>query len=180
MTDSMWAAMFAAQIAVDSGYFLGLARGFLREGGAAEDVCQQAFLKAWTHRHDLQNPAAFKGWMSKIVVTESLLAHRHRQQERAAMAAFSADERLGPRSEEASAPENLIETADCRDAMLLALGELPEPQRTIVVLRHMEGYSGNETRKIIGCSAGEVSKQLNRGLKKLRKVLAAWQADYRE
>ena len=58
---------------------------------------------------------------------------------------------------------------------MLAMDRLPETARMVVALRVMHGLSGNEVKDLLGCSAGEVSRQLHRGMEQLRGLLAEFQ-----
>src|SRR5512132_2839048 len=55
------------------------ARGVLREPSLAQDAVQQAYLRAFTRLADLQEPAAFAGWLRRIVVTVALNLRRSRR-----------------------------------------------------------------------------------------------------
>lgn len=61
--------------------------------------------------------------------------------------------------------------ADIPDAVLTALAALPPGMRAVVVLRHVEGLSVEETAAVVGSSTGTVKSQTARGLDKLRAAL---------
>jgi RNA polymerase sigma-70 factor (sigma-E family) len=62
---------------------------------------------------------------------------------------------------------------DVPDAVLAALAQLPPGMRAVIVLRHVEGLTVEETAAVIGSSIGNVKSQTARGLDKLRAALAA-------
>jgi RNA polymerase sigma factor (sigma-70 family) len=66
------------------------------------------------------------------------------------------------------------ERRDLRQSVIDALAELPEPTRTIVALRLMEGWSGNQVKDLLGSSASEVSRRLHDGMEQLRGLLAEY------
>lgn len=142
--------------------FYRLAFGILRDAQAAEDVCQQAFLKAWQRRGQLRSSDALPAWLTRVVTNESLQAVRRRQ-----------------RVQPVDATDWLAETgsvgADERDErrqhIQAALAELPEQTRAIVVLRLIEGLSGKEVTALLGLSAPEVSRRLHQGMEQLRHKL---------
>jgi len=53
-----------------------------------------------------------------------------------------------------------------------ALHELPTLQRSVVILRHLEGLSTRQVSGILGCTEGTVKTHLHRGLKKMKRLLA--------
>lgn len=150
--------------------FFGLAMGVLRNREEAEDVCQHAFMKLCEQWSTLRDRKAAKAWLCRVVVNESFRVLRRRQTERRIL-----EQREGPNEgvgegmgEGASNPGCLVER---RDLVAHALGRLEEPTRTVVVLRQMQGLSGNEVKDLLGCSASEVSRRLHRGLEELRDYL---------
>jgi len=66
------------------------------------------------------------------------------------------------------------ERAALKEAVRNALLTLPEQTRLVVVLRVMQGMSGNEVASSLSCSPSEVSRRLYEGLEKLRASLADW------
>jgi DNA-directed RNA polymerase specialized sigma24 family protein len=58
-----------------------------------------------------------------------------------------------------------------------ALRELPDLTRAVVVLRIMQGMSGNEVKGLLGCSAAEVSRRLYSGMEQLRTLLSGVTVD---
>lgn len=146
-----------------------LAFGVLRDAAAAEDVCQQAMLKAWERRQELREPQAVRGWIARIVLNESFLVRRRREIERRSLA------RHAKQSEDAEDPTT--HRLAIREAVVAAMEQLPESTRVVVAMRLMQGISGNDVKDLLGCSAGEVSRQLHRGMELLRQSLADWQAD---
>src|SRR6186997_366025 len=56
-----------------------VARGMLRDGALAEDAIQEAYLRAFRRLRDLDEPAAFAGWLRRIVITVALNARRARR-----------------------------------------------------------------------------------------------------
>src|SRR6186997_3316951 len=56
-----------------------VARGMLRDGALAEDAIQEAYLRAFRRLRDLDEPAAFAGWLRRIVITVALNMRRARR-----------------------------------------------------------------------------------------------------
>ncbi|GAA1388012.1 RNA polymerase sigma factor [Pseudonocardia kongjuensis] len=70
-------------------------------------------------------------------------------------------------------PAELAERGELQRALGIALGALPEVQRTAVVLRHVQGLPTAEIAQVIGCAEGTAKSHVSRGLTGLRAVLAA-------
>jgi RNA polymerase sigma-70 factor (ECF subfamily) len=139
-----------------------LAYGVLRNNETAADVCQQAFLRAWQQRDRIRDCDAIGEWLVRVVLNESFCVLRRNRVERKA---------LTNRGQTGGDEPGPAELAEKRDLLLAALSQLPEPIREIVVLRTMEGMSGNEVSRLLRVSPSDVSRRLHEGLDRLRKFL---------
>jgi RNA polymerase sigma-70 factor (ECF subfamily) len=167
-----WESLIEEQIRRNGRLFFRLAYNVLRDSPAAEDVCQQAFLRACEQRQQiLHNPAALKAWLVRTVLNGSLEAVRRGKVERRAM---QDQARVRAAASVSSPPGGADEL---RETVLAALGRLPEQTRLVVALRVMEGLAGNEVKELLGCSAAEVSRQLHRGLEQLRGLMVERETD---
>jgi RNA polymerase sigma-70 factor (ECF subfamily) len=59
---------------------IGVARGVLRDPALAEDAAQEAYLRVFRRLNDLEDPAAFPGWLRRVIVTVALNIRRSRRQ----------------------------------------------------------------------------------------------------
>ncbi|NLX21279.1 MAG: sigma-70 family RNA polymerase sigma factor [Phycisphaerae bacterium] len=144
-----------------------LAWGVLRDVHAAEDVCQEAFLKAMQKQAQIRDPNALAGWLLRVVVNESLALLRRRQVDERARDKLKAD---GPHAE---ASLDGAEREEFTVQFQRVLGELPLQTQTVVVMRLVEGMSGNEVSRVLSCSPSEVSRRLHTGLEHLRQRLGS-------
>ena len=156
-----WRQLLAGQVREHSRLWFRLAFNVLRDAQAAEDVCQQALLRALTQRESIRDPRMLKSWMARTVVNESLTLLRRR----------GAEGRALTRQAQMAPTQTTADTTEDREAVMAGLATLPEDIRTVVALRVMEGVSGNEVKDLLGCSAGQVSRMLHEGLDRLRRVL---------
>jgi RNA polymerase sigma-70 factor (ECF subfamily) len=131
----------------------------LRNPQDAEDVCQAAFTKAWQQRDEEDRPANLGGWLRQVVVNECLQILRRKRIEKKGLTIRAA---IDPQAFEAT------DAMDVHEEAMDALEVLEEPTRTVVVLRLMEGRSGNETATIMGYSPAEISRRLHDGLERMR------------
>ena len=161
--DEGWRALLVERVRADGRLYFRLAVGVLRDAHGAEEVCQQAMLKAWDQRDRIE-PAKLRAWLARVVVNESLYVARRRKVERKSLT-MQADGATSP----APTP---VEALATREAVMRAMERLPELARTVVALRVMQGLSGNEVKDLLGCSAAEVSRQLHAGMEQLRGLLA--------
>jgi RNA polymerase sigma-70 factor, ECF subfamily len=149
----------------ESALLLRLAHGILRDRHAAEDACQQALLRACEPQAGVPEPTRLRAWLARVVVNESLAVLRRRKvEQRFRTEQLAAGEPGGAPTSEASLWD--------RETVLAALVELPEANRLVVLLRIMQGMSGNAVSAMLGCSAAEVSRRLYLGMEQLRERLA--------
>ena len=163
-----WKTLLAEQSRSNGKLLFRLAHNVLHDAAEAEDVVQQAFLKAWQHRERIHRPEALLQWLLRTVTNESLRVARHRRVVRQAHVKI----------EEITAPTSHTgDGFDLRIAIEQALGQMPEATRLVVILRVMQGMSGNEVKALLGCSASEVSRRLHDGMERLRGLLASHRED---
>lgn len=146
----------------------GWARALLRRmcGNAAEadDLAQDAFVKAWDKLRDLESPAAFPGWFRRIAVTTFLMAKRRQR------AVFEEIDDASPIAAEDSTPEA---AAGAKIDLEKALARLSDAERLCVTLNHGEGLSHGEIVEMTGLPLGTVKSHVLRGTDKLRRMLEA-------
>jgi RNA polymerase sigma-70 factor (ECF subfamily) len=143
-----------------------LAYSFVNEHDRAEDVAQEAFIRAYRGLRDFRGEAGFGTWLYRIVTNLSL-NHVKRIK-----AAAEREVRVDLIPDHPSFEETSGERQDLRENLERALHELPTMQRAVVILRHLDGLSTREVSEILGCSEGTVKTHLFRGLKRLKTLLA--------
>jgi RNA polymerase sigma factor (sigma-70 family) len=131
--------------------YVGLAFVVLGNRSLAEDAVQEAFLAVATKVDAVDNLDAY---LRQAVVNRC----------RAMLRRQATARRYQPDPAPAQAPSYLAELRD----VLLAL---PEDQRTVIVLRYLEGMSDVEIAEVIGCRRSTVRSHAARALKRLRKEL---------
>jgi RNA polymerase sigma factor (sigma-70 family) len=144
-----------------------LARWLTQDEHAAEDVVQEAFLRAARYFGSFRGGDG-RPWLLGVVRRASfdwLAKHRAR-------GAVSFNEEIHDRGDESANPEQLairnVERTDVREA----LNELPAELREIIVLRDLEGCSYREIAAVTEIPIGTVMSRLSRGREKLRQRLA--------
>jgi len=141
----------------------------------AEDVVQDAFLKAYQNLGQFQGQSKFYTWLVRIAVNEALMRLRRRRPERM----VSIDEDI--KTEEDSMPreiadwspnpEQLYTQSELKDLLGKTIQGLPPSFRTVFVLRDVEGLSTEETASALELSVPAVKSRLLRARLQLRERL---------
>ena len=139
----------------------------------AEEVTQEAFVKAYNALPRFRTGAPFRPWLLRIVANEA----RNRRRtlgRRAHLLNRAADEAaLG---DPARSPEAAIVDAERRDELFAALARLKDEERTAIVARYFIGLSDEETAAALGVRRGAVKMRVFRALEHLRAELGAGDA----
>lgn len=144
---------------------LKLVMRYMRNHAEAEDIAQEAFLKAYRAIHSFRGDSAFYTWIYRIAINtakNALVAAKRRPLD------YDLDlqdpeqnERNGRLRDEAT-PESLLLTDEIRQTVDAAIGALPEDLRRAVVLREYEGLSYEEIAAVMGCPVGTVRSRIFR------------------
>jgi RNA polymerase sigma-70 factor (ECF subfamily) len=138
----------------------------------AEDVVQDAFLKAFQNLGQFQGQSKFYTWLVRIAVNEALMRLRRRRPER--MVSLDEDvkteEDSMPRevADWSPNPEQLYSQAELKDILSKTVQGLPPGFRTVFVLRDVEGLSTEETAEALSLSVPAVKSRLLRARLQLR------------
>jgi len=146
-----------------------LAKWLLRNNQDAEDVVQEAYLRA------LKSFSGFHGsngraWLLTIVRNTSYTLMK---KNRAVDLTTTFDEEKHASDHESVSPAALLEQTEDAESVRQAMDQLPVEFREILVLRHMEGLSYKEIADIAQIPPGTVMSRLARARAKLKECLAA-------
>jgi len=143
----------------------------------AEDVAQDAFLKALARLHQFRQESSFGTWLIQIAINEARM--RNRKQWHIPMLSLTADTKddakaYVPKDFEdwREIPSTALERAEIRETLVKALGSLAQHYREAFVLRDIHDLSISETSAILGISPGAVKTRLRRARLMLRDILA--------
>ena len=131
--------------------------GFSRDAAAAEDLCQDVFLKAFARGDDLRSPGGARIWLLRIARTTCL--DRIRRDSR--RPTISLDSLPGPIASPA-APDPPAESEPGLRRIKAAAARLPRRQREVFVLREYGGLSYDEIARTLKIKPGTVMSRLNR------------------
>ena len=161
-------ALFAALMRRHNQRLFRVARAILRDDAEAEDVLQEAYVRAFQHLGRLEDLAAFSAWLSRIVVHEAKARLRRR---RAARELSSTQQ--GGTGMAAGDPEQQVLSRQLQRVLAGAIDELPVGYRTVFVLREIEGMSTAEVATLLGIREEAVKTRLHRARAALRERLYA-------
>ena len=152
------------------------AMAILRNETDAEDVAQEAMLKAFANIRQFRAEAKFSTWLIQITVNEALM---RRRRQRTAMTEGLDDQRdeggeYTPRdfADWREIPSEALERKEVRQKLAQALASLDRKYREVFVLRDMEQLNIQETADALGISVASVKTRLLRARLMLRDLLA--------
>lgn len=143
--------------------------GQLRERSLTDELFQDVWQRVITARADWSPDAAFASWLYRIArnrLADHWRARRHRPP-----APDDADERLA-RLPDDKTPENTLSEFQQRRRLALALDELPDEQREVILLRLQQELTLEEIGRITGAGRETVKSRLRYAMDKLRARLA--------
>lgn len=139
----------------------------LGAGSDAEDVVQEAFVKAYRALGSFREGAAFRPWLLRIVANETSNLHRSTRRRR------TLELRLVEPDIDPVEPEHQAVTADTRAALLAAVNAMPRRDRQVLTCRYFLDLSEAETAEVLDWPRGSVKSRLSRAIVKLRRALPA-------
>lgn len=136
----------------------------LGAGDEAEDVVQEAFVKAFRHLSSFRRDSPFRPWLLRIVANEAhnLTRSRGRRTDLVVRLGGTADARSP------DDPEGAAVATDRRARLLEAVRKLPERERQAVVCRYFLQLTEAETAQVLDWPLGSVKSSTHRGLARLR------------
>lgn len=148
-----------------------VARSILRDAAEAEDVIQDAYVRAYQHLQQFKGRAPFAVWLTRIAVHEALKRLRFRNRVRQLDVTDHDEGRAMNLADPALNPELTTSKAELRQLLEQAVSALPEQYRTVVMLRDVEELSTSETAEVLSLSEQNVKVRLHRGHAMLRRWL---------
>jgi RNA polymerase sigma-70 factor (ECF subfamily) len=141
----------------------------------AEDVVQDAFLKAYQNLNLFQGNSKFYTWLVRIAVNEALMKLRRRKSSKTVSMDQEVETEEGTMPREVADwspnPEQLYNQSELKDILGRTIQGLPASFRTVFVLRDVEGLSTEETAEMLDLSVPAVKSRLLRARLQLRERL---------
>lgn len=130
--------------------------GILADFHQAQDTVQEAFVHALMSLEKLDDPACFGGWFLTSVKRRAMRAKSKR-----------CETNIDPSQVQVAATED---QPRAYDDLIQLLGRLPEQEHQVICLRYIQSMSVRQISFAIGRPVGTVTKQLSRGIKRLREM----------
>jgi len=144
-----------------------LARWLTRHDQDAEDVVQEAYLRAFQFFRSFRGETG-RAWMLKIVRNT---CHTWLSKNRASASVSSGPELLNAVASSATGPEALVEQSEDRKRLMQAVDALPVEFREVIVLRELEDLSYKDIARIADIPMGTVMSRLARARERLHELL---------
>ncbi len=138
----------------------------VRDPDEAEDVTQDAFVKAYRGLERFRLGSPFRPWVLRIVRNEALNRVRGRKRRDQLAVRAAGDPVLG---DAAPSPETVVLADEEKQVVLTALNALPERYRSVISHRYLLGLSLRETSAVLGIPHGTVKSRTARALEQLRR-----------
>lgn len=138
--------------------------------GDADEVVQDAFVKAWYALGRFRRDAPFRPWLLRIVANEARNRRRAAGRRAGHELRFATDRAVAP-GEAAPSPEAAVLVSEARRSLTAALATLPYRLRDAVACRHLLGLSEVETAAVLGVPRGTVKSRTARGLSRLAQLM---------
>lgn len=165
--DSSLEREFEERLADSSALAFRVALGVLRNRDDAEDVAQEAFLRAYQSFSRLRDRERFRAWLVRItwrLALDRIRAARRREARETAVMV-----------QEMNSPERTVEdvraSREFEQRLARALDELPEKLRVVVLLGAIEGHDTREVGRLLDLPDGTVKSRLFHARKKLAEML---------
>nr|WP_330386466.1 sigma-70 family RNA polymerase sigma factor [Natronincola ferrireducens] len=139
----------------------------------ANDVTQEALLKVYRSIHNFKGNSSFSTWLYSIVNNVCIDFLRKNKKAKVLYIDNQYQEEGYQREipDEINTPECLFEKKEVKKMIHDAINQLNHEQRTIIVLRDIQGFSYQEIAEILNVSVGTVKSRINRGRSNLKLLI---------
>lgn len=153
---------------------LKLVMRYVRDPSEAQDITQEAFLKAYRALPKFRGDSAFYTWIYRIAINTAknfLVAAKRRPLDYNLDLQDPAQYEMQARLKDIDSPERMMLTEEIRTTVNRAIDKLPEDLRTAIILREMEGMSYEEIAQAMECPVGTVRSRIFRAREAIDKRL---------
>jgi RNA polymerase sigma-70 factor, ECF subfamily len=144
-----------------------VARRFVNNHDAADDVTQEVFCKVYDSLREFRGESSVFTWLYRITVNISLNSVR-RQKVREF---FRIDEMFDAKDENAVPPDEVLEREEQKRLIEEAIATLPEKQKSVFVLRYYEELPYEEISKVLKTSVGGLKANYFHAVKKIQEYV---------
>ena len=147
---------------------------FFKDYELAQDIAQEAFVKAFKNIEKFRGDSSFYTWIYRIAINtaKNFLSSKSRKSE------IYDDEIMELKLSESAVtsenPENILEAEELRSVMMGAIQDLPDDIRTTLSLREFDGLSYEEIAEVQNCPIGTVRSRIHKGREILDKTFSKY------
>jgi RNA polymerase sigma-70 factor (ECF subfamily) len=149
---------------------------YMRDPADAEDVAQEAFIKAYRALPQFRGDSAFYTWLYRIAINtaKNAIVSRDRSPVNFDLDMQNIEESnsMQLRLADPETPESLLQTEEIRTTVNAAIEALPEDLRTAIVLRELEGLSYEDIAQAMECPVGTVRSRIFRAREAIDRKLS--------
>ena len=149
-----------------------IARSIMKEDAEAEDVMQDAYVRAYQNLNQFAGRSRFAAWLTRIAVNEAL-ARRKYSQRHLEIEGMSTEKQETILTSRSASPEHQASTRELGAMLETAISSLPDAYRLVLVMRDVEGMSTEETAVALELTEENVKVRLHRARGMLRRELYA-------
>jgi RNA polymerase sigma-70 factor (ECF subfamily) len=146
----------------------GYAKAMLKDRAEAQDVTQEALVRLWRHRDSVDAPGS-RPWLMRT--THNLCIDRLRKR-KVRGEVDEGDTVVSLQTDHHPGPQQRAESGEIRTTIERALGSMPEMDRTVIVLREIQGMPYEEIAEALGMPLGTLKARLHRARDRLRSRLS--------
>lgn len=162
-------AAFERLMSPHAAYLYSLALRLLGDAREAEDLAQEALLRAWNGLPGFRIESSLRTWLYRIVTN---LGYNRLPRLRADLAAIDTDAAALTLPDDRQRPEANLLARDLGEQLQAAIDALPDPYRLLICLRHLDELSYAEIAEVTGMPLGTVKTGIHRGRRRLQAALA--------
>ena len=145
---------------------------FVNDLDLAEDLVQDTLLKLYTHKDSYQEIAKFSTWLYTIAANLARTELRKKKRRKTfSVTELSREDREFIIASSYVDPSEDLSSQNFEKSVQMALAELPDDFKTIIILRDIQELSYDEISKIVDVPLGTVKSRINRGRVKLQQLL---------
>jgi RNA polymerase sigma-70 factor (ECF subfamily) len=144
-----------------------IARRFVNDHDAADDITQEAFCKAYESLRGFRGDASIYTWLYRITVNIALNTIRRQK----VKGFFRIDALFDVADTSVQAPDELVEQQEDRALIEQAIAQLPRKQRSVFVLRYYEELPYEEIAKILKTSVGGLKANYFHAVRKIQEYI---------
>ena len=161
-------AAFAALVRAHQNEVYTLARRLVGDPHLASDIAQETLIRAWRALPNFRGEAAFSTWLHRITVNTAW-THKKRAKKHRGPSIDEITDVAEPPG--AATPEVAGELAELRGRLRVALDDLPDPQRQVVILKDVYGWSHADIASSMDITVTAAKVRLHRARARLARML---------